>query len=187
MVKQTLSVDDFWATIEEAWSKAPAEAHAARARLLTSDGTARLKASDELDTHFETMFAALRAILTGYTSRQLCVWDAHCERALYDIDREDVHVVLDGSDDGFLYGRGYVVAAGRKYYDAVSKDPGTYAIEDIGCEDMCYFGAHLHQDRFGEWVKRTEISRESCSNAAGWKKVSLGCGGIGWAGLIEQS
>ena len=29
-----------------------------------------------------------------------------------------------GSDDGFLYSRGFVVAIGREFYDAVAGDPG---------------------------------------------------------------
>jgi hypothetical protein len=32
------------------------------------------------------------------------------ERTLYDIDRADIQAVTDGSDDGFLYARGFVVA-----------------------------------------------------------------------------
>ena len=36
-------------------------------------------------------------------------------------DREEVHDVTDGSDDGFLYARGFILAAGRDFY-AVDAD-----------------------------------------------------------------
>jgi len=170
MVGQVLSNNDFWASIEQAWSTV--DDGGARARLLTpssDDSEDRYALAEELDKHMDAMLAALRDILNTYTSRRLCVWDAYCERALYDIDREDVHAALDGSDDGFLYARGFVVAAGRAYYDLVNKNPAKYGIMDAECEEMCYFGAHVHQDRFGEWTPKSGISRETCSNKEGWK------------------
>ncbi|NYF54811.1 hypothetical protein HDA35_000642 [Micromonospora purpureochromogenes] len=59
------------------------------------------------------------------------------ERKLHDIDREDVHEVTDGSDDGFLYCRGWIVALGRAFYEAVRADPAM-AVLDADCEEMCY-------------------------------------------------
>jgi len=36
------------------------------------------------------------------------------------------------------------------------------------CEAMCYFFAHLHHERFGEFPETDSgISRETCSNPAG--------------------
>ncbi|MET8089612.1 hypothetical protein [Micromonospora sp. NPDC005220] len=49
--------------------------------------------------------------------------DPVVERKLHDIDREDIHEVTDGSDDGFLYARGFIVALGRAYYEAVRTRP----------------------------------------------------------------
>jgi hypothetical protein len=43
------------------------------------------------------------------------------------------------------------------------------AVPDAECEEMCYFFAHLHRERFGEFPETgSGISRESCSNATGW-------------------
>jgi hypothetical protein len=39
--------------------------------------------------------------------------DRVLERKLYDIDRADIQAVTDGSDGGFLYARGFIVAMGR--------------------------------------------------------------------------
>jgi hypothetical protein len=65
------------------------------------------------------------------------------ERNLYDIDSADLHAVADGSDDRFLYARGFVMAMGREFYCTVAADlqmAGPWA----EFEEMCYFFAHLH-------------------------------------------
>ena len=80
----------------------------------------------------------------------------------------DVQAVTDGSDDGFLYARGFIVAMGRDFYDAVTRNP-QLAVMDAECEEMCYFFAHLYRARFGEFPETgSGISRESCSNLDGW-------------------
>jgi hypothetical protein len=54
---------------------------------------------------------------------ELTSLDRVVERKLYDLDREDVHEVTDGSDDGFLYARGFIVAMGKDFYGAVLANP----------------------------------------------------------------
>jgi hypothetical protein len=99
---------------------------------------------------------------------ELTSLDRVLERKLYDIDRADIQAVTDGSEDGFLYARGFIVAMGRDFYDAVASDPEA-AVLDAECEEMCYFFAHLYRDRFGEFPETgSGVSRESCSNATGW-------------------
>ncbi|RSH87715.1 uncharacterized protein EHS24_000231 [Apiotrichum porosum] len=164
--------DDFWATLESAWHGI--EDDGARARLVdaTLPHSEREEAAQHLGSNglIDKMLANLKALLLPYSSERLHEWDTHLERAQYDIDREDVHEALDGSDDGFLYNRGFVVACGKKYYDAVNKEPGTYGLCDFDAEEMCYFPMHLWNEKTGEYPDwpRSGISRESNSNAAGW-------------------
>ncbi|MEU7905027.1 hypothetical protein [Actinoplanes sp. NPDC049118] len=43
------------------------------------------------------------------------------------------------------------------------------AVMDAECETMCYFFAHLHDERFGGYPDTgSGISRESCRNPDGW-------------------
>lgn len=154
----------FWAMIEDGWSAVGAEA--ARAALLTEEG--KEAAAEELDGRSGQFVSALEAALRRLPADELSAFDAILERAMYDIDRKDVHDVLDGSDDGFLYARGFVVAAGRAYYEAVRADPGR-GVPDAECEAMCYLSAHVHEKLYGSWpTSGAGISRESVSNAAGW-------------------
>jgi hypothetical protein len=44
---------------------------------------------------------------------ELATFDRILERQLYEIDRADIHAATGGSDDGFLYSRGFVVALGQ--------------------------------------------------------------------------
>ena len=51
-------------------------------------------------------------LLDNLTAPELLEFDRILERKLYDIDRAEIQEYTDGSDDGFLYCRGFIVAAG---------------------------------------------------------------------------
>ena len=59
------------------------------------------------------------------------------ERKLYDIDSAALHAVTGGSDDGFLYARGFVVAKGREFYYPVAAD-AQMAVPWAELEEMRY-------------------------------------------------
>ncbi|TDD91067.1 DUF4240 domain-containing protein [Actinomadura darangshiensis] len=161
----------FWDTIEAAWAPLATDANAARQALATrapdSDPWEMPEISvveKALDGFLRNLTAAARELTSG----ELTDLDRVCERLLYDIDRADIHEVTDGSDDGFLYARGFIVAMGRDFYTAVAADP-RLAVLDADCEPMCYFFAHLHHERFGTFPDTgSGISRESCTNPTGW-------------------
>ena len=60
------------------------------------------------------------------------------------------------------------VSFGRRYYEAVRHNP-ELAVRDAECEQMCYIAWHLYHERFGD-MPPSGISRETCSNLAGWPK-----------------
>ena len=157
----------FWALVEAAWAPCSAEANRVRGALAARapDPDADLSAVDgALPVFLGTLADQCRAL----PGDELTSLDRVLERKLYDIDRADIQAVTDGSDDGFLYARGFIVAMGRNFYDAVASDPQV-AVRDAECEEMCYFFAHLYRERFGEFPETgSGISRESCSNATGW-------------------
>ncbi|MEV4411544.1 DUF4240 domain-containing protein [Catellatospora sp. NPDC049609] len=157
----------FWALIEQAWELVGAEAQQARQALLTRDPH-----GDQdpyvVDPHLDVFLERLRDLSVPLTDEQLTDHDRVLERKLYDIDRVDVHEVTDGSDDGFLYARGFIVAVGRDFYRAVVANPAM-AVLDGGCEAMCYFFADVYEKRNGVWPETgSGICRESNNNSAGW-------------------
>src|SRR5688500_561787 len=110
----------FWKMIEDAWRDVEG---AAGARKKLAAGKLDEDAAMELaDRSGQELVPALRAALERLPQDALLAFDRILERKLYDIDRADVHAHTDGSDDGFLYARGFIVAAGKAYYDAVAKD-----------------------------------------------------------------
>ena len=156
----------FWALIEEAWT---AVGSRAKPRVKLAEGKLSEAKADALLDALEEVVPALHALLDQLSGDKLLAFDRILERKLYDIDRAEVQKYTDGSDDGFLYARGFVVAAGQKYYDAVNATPSV-AMMDLECEDFCHMAYHMHEAKFGK-VSPTEISRESGSNKAGWAEV----------------
>jgi hypothetical protein len=153
------SAKDLWALIEKAWSEVAPELAAARAAPTEENVEA-------LDEALEDVIAALRSGLDALDKDSLLAVDRTLERALYDIDRQEVQEATDGSDDGFLYARGFIVALGKTFFDAVNATPSR-ALMDAECEAMCYLPWHLYKEKFGD-PPSSGISRESCSNAEGW-------------------
>ena len=146
-------------------------------RLPTDDEESRLwsllaEARSKADGSEETLLGALAELCEDMSSAELTDLDRVVERKLYDIDRADIHAVIGGSDDGFLYARGFIVGSGREAYYAVLADPKAAPTDDDELEGLCYFFAHLHDKKFGSWPETgSGISRESCRNAAGWREA----------------
>ncbi|HEY2367654.1 MAG TPA: DUF4240 domain-containing protein [Polyangiaceae bacterium] len=151
---------DLWELIEEAWTKTAPKLAKARAKP-TEDNV------DALDAAAEDVMETLKKALDKLDKAALLAVDRQLERALFRIDRQEIQEVTDGSDDGFLYARGFIVAMGKTFYDAVDAKPKR-AVCDAECEEMCYLPWHLYREKFGE-PPSSPISRESCSNEAGWE------------------
>ncbi len=153
----------FWSMIESAWKSAGGKAKAreklARGKL-SEDGV------DELQESLKEVIPSLREALGRLSAEDLLAFDRILERKLFEIDRAEIQEHTDGSDDGFLYARGFIVVAGRAYFDAVNADPSR-AMMDLWCEDMCFLPQIIYEEKFGQ-MPGSEISRESCSNKAGW-------------------
>lgn len=157
----------FWALLEAAWERCGAEVNQAR-RAAAGRNPGSEPGLAVVEGALPAFLGAPAELCRGLPGGELASLDRVLERKLYDIDRADVQAVTDGSDDGFLYARGFIVAMGRDFYDAVARDPHL-AVMDAECEEMCYFFAHVHRARFGEFPETgSGISRESCSNLAGW-------------------
>jgi hypothetical protein len=155
----------FWALIESAWQCVGGKS-IERQRLATH--SLLEEEAESLQESLEEVIPTLEESLGQLSAEDLLAFDRILEQKLYDIDRKEIQAYTDGSDDGFLYARGFIVAVGKAYYDAVNENP-QIALMDLECEEMCYLPLHLYQDRFGD-VPSSSISRETCSNTKGWQK-----------------
>ena len=105
---------NIWALVETAWARCNAEANSLRRAL-----AARAPGPD---MNLLAVEGALPAFLSTLTDQcrelpgdDLTSLDRVLERKLYNIDRTDIQAVTDGSADGFLYARGFIVAMGKGF------------------------------------------------------------------------
>jgi hypothetical protein len=162
------TMDDarFWSILEDAWAAAPKEAKRRPTGANEASADALAKVDEALE---ERVLPALRKALKALPKDELAAFDRSLERKLYELDRADVQRHTDGSDDGFLYARGFIVAMGRSYYDAVLAEPSS-AIMDMECESICYLPKQLYEEAHGR-LAPSGISRETGSNKAGWARA----------------
>jgi hypothetical protein len=157
----------FWSLLDRAWKLVGPQPQVLRRRLAARHATGDDVDLDEIDQWLPSFLDNLTTLCTDLSAAQLTDLDRVLERTVYDIDRSDIHDVTDGSDDGFLYCRGFIVATGRDFYPAVLAHP-TVAILDAECGPMWNFFATLHYRRFGSRAQTgSGSSRESVSNPAG--------------------
>jgi hypothetical protein len=91
------------------------------------------------------------------------------EEKLFRLDREEIHQHTDGSDDGFLYCRGFIVGMGEGYYNLVSTTPAR-ATADAEAESIPFVGYRVYKERFREEFPRESVYPiESGSNPNGWR------------------
>ncbi len=161
----------FWELIDKAWNAVP-ELNTFRqdvhATLNAGKERFEAKYADEepVIPVEEHLFQHLESSLRSLSKEDLQAFDGILAQKLYDIDRSDVHEYTDGGDDGLLYCRGFIVAMGKTYYDAVNQDP-SLAMFDWECEHMAYVSMHIYEDLFGA-MPQFGISRETGSNIEGW-------------------
>lgn len=159
-----MNEEKFWSLIENSWDVVGGRK---KERTRLAAGKLSDEKAEELMEAMDEVIPALRDRLDKLSAEDLLAFDRILERKLYDLDRSEVQAATDGSDDGFLYARGFIVAAGKEYYDAVNREPAT-ALMDLECEEMCYLSWHLYSEKYGT-MPPSDISRESCSNSAEWR------------------
>src|ERR1051325_3298339 len=103
----------FWSMIEAAWQEV--EGSSATRKKLAQGKLGEDGATELAEQSLGEFVPALQASLERLSKDELLQFDRILERKLYDTDRADIHEHTDGSDDGFLYARGFIVAAGQAY------------------------------------------------------------------------
>ncbi|MGK5553636.1 hypothetical protein ACSNOI_18650 [Actinomadura kijaniata] len=166
----------FWDLLEAVWELQSPEVNRARRALAHREPAAEpFDTPDEVWALLEVVGEALDAVVGNLQKRaevlgaeDLTTLDRVVERLLYNLDRADIHSFTDGSDDGFLYARGFILVMGKEFYEAVDAEPGK-AIDGAECEEICYLFAHAHDKKFGGFPDTgSGITRETTGNRAEW-------------------
>jgi hypothetical protein len=155
----------FWNLIDASWEDSP-EINALRTEALKTNDEGQLsKLSEKLED----------IILENYTRRlhslskeDLTKFIHILEERLYHIDRQEIHEYVDGSDDGFLYARCFILGMGKAYYSMVDQTPSK-ATFDLWAEGFGFSAYGVYEEKCGEEFERyTFHSIETCSNEEGW-------------------
>lgn len=157
----------FWEIIELSWTDSP-KLEKKRAKALKNNDEELLEElSEGLE---ETILENYNKRLLALSKDDLTKFIHILEERLYNIDREKIQEYTDGSDDGFLYCRCFILGMGQEYYNSIDKDPSK-ATMDLEAESFGFSAYQQYEEKFGEEFDRYSIhSIESCSNTNGWQQ-----------------
>jgi Protein of unknown function (DUF4240) len=158
----------FWEIIETAWRASP-ELYELRSKALRTNNEEDL---EELSVELgDAILENYRQNLLLLDQETLTNYILILEEKLYKIDREEIHEYTDGSDDGFLYCRCFILGMGEEYYKMVDKNPAKAAM-DLEAEDFGFLVYTIYKEKFGEEFARNSVyCIESGSNKADWKTL----------------
>lgn len=155
----------FWHIIEDAWAASPALLEMRNAVLKTNDAVLVEDLTGEV---YGSITNNIRDLLLELNKEELTAFNHIMEEKLFRIDREDIHQYTDGSDDGFLYCRCFIVGMGRAYYEMIEENPSK-ATCDAEAEIVGFIGYMVYLELFGEEFERNTVHCiETGSNTRGW-------------------
>jgi len=156
----------FWELIESAWASVPLLNELRQEALQTNQVELFEGLSFGLD---DEVSEAIEEKLRELSKDDLVKFNHLMEEKLFRLDREEIHQHTDGSDDGFLYCRGFIVGMGERYYHLVNGNPAK-ATPDAEAESICFVGYQVYLDRFREGFPRPSVYPiASGSNPDGWR------------------
>src|SRR5688500_17021711 len=134
----------FWEIIEASWESLPMLNDLRQEALKTNEPSLYEGLSFGLE---DEVTEALEEQLARLSKEDVAKFILIMEEKLHQIDREEVHAHTDGSDDGFLYCRGFIVGMGEKYYNLIDQNPSK-ATMDAEAESVCFVGYEVYKFRF---------------------------------------
>lgn len=160
-----MTLDNFWNIIELTWKDYP-ELDAIRQEVIkTNEEDELFHLSNEL---CDSMLEGYRKRVGALSKEEMTSYIQHFEERMYHIDRQEIHEYTDGSDDGFLYCRCFIVAMGKAYYTMIDEDPSK-ATADVEAEIFGFEGYNIYKAVFNEEFDIYQYhSMETCSNTEHW-------------------
>lgn len=161
-----MTLHEFWDIIELSWQDSSK---------LNEQRMQALKSNDE-ELLSELSMELEGEILEHYNKRlrqldkeELTSFIHHFEERMYHIDRQEIQEYTDGSDDGFMYTRFFIVGMGREYYEMVDRDPSK-ATMDVEAEWFGFSAYDVYEEKFEEEFDRYRYYNiGTASNRAMWQ------------------
>jgi hypothetical protein len=160
-----MTTDAFWDIIELSWNDSPLLNNKRQKAIESKDDELLQELSIELE---EEILENYHKRILQLSKEELTSFIHHLEERMFHIDREDIHEYTDGSDDGFLYCRCFIVGMGKQYYDMIDINPSK-ATMDLEAELFGFSAYQFYEEKFEEEFERyTYHSMETCSNSSAW-------------------
>ena len=155
----------FWRLIDEVWAATP------------HWNQHRQQALDHFDPHLIrsleegidlVLLPLLCERLAQLTQVNLTAFIHRLEERIHHLDRLELYKAMKGSDDGFLYGRCFVLAVGEYYYHKIDQTPAM-ALPETWAEGFGFAAYQVYEEQFDVEFDRYQFhSMESHSNSKGW-------------------
>ena len=160
-----MDLKSFWNLIELSWKDSPELDLQRKKAIQDNDEEILQELSMELQGEILENY---KKRLAQLDKAALASFIHHLEERMYHIDRQEIHEYTDGSDDGFLYCRCFIVGMGHDYYNMIDNDPSK-ATEDLEAEWFGFSAYKVYENLFEEEFERyAHHSMESCSNTNHW-------------------
>jgi len=115
-----MTEQNFWEIIEKSWADSPKLDKQRAKALKSTDEEILEELSGELE---DTILENYNKRLFSLDKDDFTKFIHILEERLYNIDREEIQEHTDGSDDGFLYCRCFILGMGQQYYNMIDKEP----------------------------------------------------------------
>ncbi len=160
-----MNEQSFWEIIEKSWADSPSLDKLRADVLETNDEELLQELSEKLEDEIVENYQKSLLLLD---KEDFTKFIHILEEKLFKIDREEIQKYTDGSDDGFLYCRCFIVGMGEAYYNMVDDKPSDAAM-DLEAETFGFTAYSVYEEKFGEEFERYSVHCiESFSNSDGW-------------------
>ncbi|NIG53684.1 DUF4240 domain-containing protein [Chitinophaga sp. Cy-1792] len=159
-----MTEQQFWSIIDAAWKDIPPADVLRKTGLKTNEPDLIFELSEILSSDVALY---LKKRLLALEKPALVAFIRIMEAKLHQIDREEIHFYTDGSDDGFLYCRGFIVGMGEEYFRMIDSNPAK-ATCDAEAEEISFIGYAAYSENFGHEFSRDENDIISGNPSEGW-------------------
>lgn len=161
-----MNEEQFWQIIEASWRKADADSQNLR-NALGNEQLPADKARQIINAVQNSVVFCYEEELDKLSKEELLAFDRILEQKLYALDTKDIYDYSCAPKERFLFARGFVVLAGKIYFEKVCANPKAI-VSGFENEEICSSTRVFYFHKFDEEMPKSEISRETGSNTKAW-------------------
>ncbi|MBV8253187.1 MAG: DUF4240 domain-containing protein [Chitinophaga sp.] len=159
-----MNEQQFWALIDASWKDIPSADKQRQEGIKSNEPELIFELSELLSAEIAD---CMKTRLLALEKPDLVRFIRILESKLQQIDREEIHFYTDGSDDGFLYSRGFIVGMGEEYFNLIDRHPA-YATCCAEAEIISFIGYAAYSENFGHEFHRDADNLSATDSTEGY-------------------